>query len=51
VLLNAGAALFVAGEAGTVKDGIATATAALDSGQAMEVLSRLVTVSNREGKA
>jgi anthranilate phosphoribosyltransferase len=51
VLLNAGAALFVAGEADTVKDGIATAAAAIDSGQAMEVLNRLVTVSNREGKA
>ena len=38
VLLNAGAALFVAGQADTVKAGIAKAAAAIDSGAAMEVL-------------
>lgn len=47
VLLNAGAALFVAGEADTVKVGIAKAAAAIDSGQAKDVLGRLVAVSNR----
>ena len=51
VLLNAGAALFVAGEAETVKAGIAKAAAAIDSGKAMQVLERLVTVSNQGGQA
>jgi anthranilate phosphoribosyltransferase len=51
VLLNAGAALFVAGEAETVKDGIATAAAAIDSGKAMEALNRLIDVSNRGAQA
>jgi len=46
VLLNAGAALFVAGQAETVKAGIATAGAAIDSGAAREVLKKLVAVSN-----
>jgi anthranilate phosphoribosyltransferase len=49
VLLNAGAALFVAGESDTVKAGIAKAAAAIDSGAAREVLKRMVAVSNREG--
>jgi anthranilate phosphoribosyltransferase len=49
VLLNAGAALFVAGQAETVKAGIATAAAAIDSGAAREVLKRMVAVSNRDG--
>jgi anthranilate phosphoribosyltransferase len=46
VLLNAGAALFVAGEADTVEAGIAKASAAIDGGAAMDVLKKLVTVSN-----
>lgn len=51
VLLNAGAALFVAGEADTVRAGIARAAAAIDSGDAMTVLNRLIDVSNRGGQA
>ena len=51
VLLNAGAALFVAGQAETVKAGIATAAAAIDSGAAREVLKRLVSVSNNGASA
>ena len=51
VLLNAGAALFVAGQADTVKAGIAKAAEAIDSGSAMQVLSRLVDVSNKAGQA
>ena len=51
VLLNAGAALFVAGDADTVKAGITTAATAIDSGQAKDVLARLVAVSNRGGQA
>ena len=48
VLLNAGAALFVAGHADTVKAGIATAAAAIDGGAAKAILARLVDVSNRQ---
>jgi anthranilate phosphoribosyltransferase len=51
VLLNAGAALFVAGQAETVKDGIATAAAAIDSGGALAVLNELIAVSNSGGGA
>jgi anthranilate phosphoribosyltransferase len=47
VLLNAGAALFVAGESDTVNAGIAKAAAAIDSGAAMDVLKALTSVSNR----
>lgn len=45
VLLNAGAALFVAGQAASVKQGIARAADAIDSGAAREVLSGLVECS------
>jgi anthranilate phosphoribosyltransferase len=51
VLLNAGAAMFVAGQAGTVKDGIATAAAAIDNGAARKVLEQLIDVSNRKSGA
>ena len=49
VLLNAGAALFVAGVADTVTAGIATAENAIDSGAAANVLKQLIAVSNRVG--
>jgi anthranilate phosphoribosyltransferase len=45
-LLNAAAALVVAGEADTLRDGLDRATRALDSGAAKAVLDRLVAVSN-----
>ena len=45
VLLNSGAALFVAGRADSVRNGIVLATDAIDSGRARAVLSRLVAVS------
>jgi len=51
VLLNAGAALFIAGGAETVKAGIARAAAAIDKGLASAVLARLVEVSHRGGTA
>ncbi len=51
VLLNAGAALFVAGQADTVKDGIATAAAAIDNGSAPKVLEKLIEASNRRSGA
>ena len=51
VLLNAGAALFVAGAADTVRAGIGMAAGAIDSGAARGVLDRLVSVSNRAAGA
>jgi anthranilate phosphoribosyltransferase len=46
VLLNAGAALFIAGRASSIADGLLHAADALDSGRAAEVLAALVRVSN-----
>lgn len=43
---NAAAALLVAGRAGSLSDGLAQAFAAIDSGKARDVLSRLVASSN-----
>ena len=45
VLLNAGAALFIAGTAPSVESGIAVASRAIDNGSAERTLSRLVTTS------
>jgi len=49
VLLNAGAALFVAGKAASVRDGLTLAAQALDSGAARSTLDRMVRVS-QEGR-
>ena len=46
VLMNAGAGLVIAGKATTLADGIALAAQAIDSGRALQVLDRLVEVSN-----
>ena len=46
VLMNAGAGLVVAGKATTLGDGIAIAAQAIDSGRALQVLDRLVEISN-----
>jgi anthranilate phosphoribosyltransferase len=51
VLLNAGAALFVAGAARTIQKGIARAAAALDRGDARQTLDRLVAISAAEESA
>ena len=45
-LLNAAAAIVVSGKAKDLKDGLALATKALDSGEADARLEKLVTVSN-----
>jgi anthranilate phosphoribosyltransferase len=45
VLLNAGAALFVAGKAASVRDGIAQAGAAIDRGQAGATLAAMAKAS------
>jgi anthranilate phosphoribosyltransferase len=48
VLLNAGAALFVAGRAGSVREGIAQAAAAIDRGEAATALEAMARLSNAE---
>lgn len=45
VLLNAGAALFIAGVASSLEDGIARGSQALDRGEAKRTLDRMVAVS------
>ena len=47
-LLNTGAALFIAGAASSVEDGIARGSQALDRGEAKRTLDRLVAVSTAE---
>lgn len=47
VLMNAGAALYIGGKADSLKDGIALAADIIDSGKALEVLDKLIEVSNR----
>ncbi len=46
VLYNSAAALIVAGKAGTLKDGVALAAAAIDEGKARATLDRLVAITN-----
>jgi anthranilate phosphoribosyltransferase len=50
-VLNAAAALVVAGRAGDLGAGMAAASSSLDSGAAAGVLERLVEVSNREAQS
>lgn len=47
ILLNAGAALYVAGKAADIKEGMALAAESIDSGKAMEVLNKLVAFTNK----
>lgn len=47
VLLNAGAALYVAGVASDLQDGVDRAAASVDEGKAKATLERLVEISNR----
>ncbi|MGE4281989.1 MAG: anthranilate phosphoribosyltransferase [Magnetospirillum sp.] len=49
VLLNAAAALVVAGKAADLKDGVALAAKSIDEGAARATLDRMVTITNREG--
>jgi len=51
VVLNAGAALFVAGRAESVKDGMRRAAAAIDSGAARDTLARVVATSQADEAA
>jgi anthranilate phosphoribosyltransferase len=45
VVLNAGAALFIAGAVPSIRDGIARASRAIDDGEARQTLDRLVALS------
>ena len=47
VLMNAGAALYIGGKAGSMKEGIVLAAEIIDSGKALETLSKFIEVSNR----
>jgi len=49
VLLNAGAALEVAGRAASIEEGIAVAAESIDSGAAMTLLERWVEVGREAG--
>lgn len=46
-VLNAAAALYVAGKTGSIREGLPVAEEALDSGQAMQKLERLIKESHR----
>ncbi len=46
VLMNAGAALYIAGKAGTLEGGIKLAADIIDSGKAAETLEKMISVSN-----
>ena len=45
--MSAGATLYIGGKADSMKDGIALAAEIIDSGKALETLSKFVEVSNR----
>ena len=47
VLLNAGASLYIAGKAETMRDGITLAAELIDSGKALATLQKFIEVSNR----
>jgi anthranilate phosphoribosyltransferase len=47
VLMNAGAALYVAGKASTLADGVKLAAETIDSGKAAETLQAYIAASNR----
>ena len=51
VLFNAGAALFVADRVSSVREGIARAAEAIDSGAAKDTLERMVRLSRAEAVA
>lgn len=51
VLLNAAAALIIAGRAGELKEGVALAAKSIDSGAAMAALEALIAITRPEGHA
>ncbi|WP_019013052.1 anthranilate phosphoribosyltransferase [Elioraea tepidiphila] len=51
VLLNAAAALIIAGRAGDLKEGVALAAKSIDSGAARAALDALIAITRSEGRA
>jgi len=47
-LLNSGAALYIAGSAGTIQDGMRLAAESIDSGKARQKLERLAQLTNAD---
>lgn len=47
VLMNAGAALYIGGKAGSMSEGVRLAGELIDSGKAMDTLKRFIEISNR----
>ena len=47
VLMNAGAALFVAGKAASLKEGVELAAKTIDNGDAYKKMEEFVTLTNR----
>jgi anthranilate phosphoribosyltransferase len=47
VLMNAAAALYVAGKASSLPEGVEAARQSIDTGKAMDVLERMIAVTNR----
>ena len=47
VLMNAGAALYIAGKANDIADGIEKARELIDNGEALKALERFVELSNK----
>ena len=45
--MNAGAALYIAGKADSMKDGVKLAAELIDSGKAAKTLEKFIEVSNR----
>ena len=48
--MNAGAAIVIAGKAGSIKEGVAMGDAAIRSGAARRTLDRLIAASNSESR-
>ncbi|MBQ9898758.1 MAG: anthranilate phosphoribosyltransferase, partial [Ruminococcus sp.] len=46
VLMNAGAAIYIGGKAGSIADGIKLAAELIDSGRALEVMNKVIEISN-----
>ena len=47
VLANAAIGIYVAGKAGTLKEGVAKAAESIDSGNALQTLNRFIEMTNR----
>ena len=48
VLMNAGAALYIADKAATLEEGVKMAAELIDSGKALETMERFISASNKQ---